>query len=51
MRPPQRRLYTYRHDSPAVLIEVPTVITTHQNADFDALAAAVGRPFFIQRAA
>lgn len=24
------------------LIEVPTVITTHQNADFDALAAAVG---------
>ena len=28
--------------APSSLIEVPTVITTHQNADFDALAAAVG---------
>ena len=28
--------------APPSLIEVPTVITTHQNADFDALAAAVG---------
>ncbi len=27
---------------PASLIEIPTVITTHQNADFDALGAAVG---------
>jgi len=28
--------------APPSLIEAPTVITTHQNADFDALAAAVG---------
>jgi tRNA nucleotidyltransferase (CCA-adding enzyme) len=28
--------------SPPSLLEVPTVITTHQNADFDALAAVVG---------
>ena len=28
--------------APTSLIEIPTVITTHQNADFDALAAAVG---------
>ena len=28
--------------APPSLLEVPTVITTHQNADFDALAAAVG---------
>jgi tRNA nucleotidyltransferase (CCA-adding enzyme) len=28
--------------APSSLIEVPTVITTHQNADFDALAATVG---------
>lgn len=28
--------------TPPSLLEVPTVITTHQNADFDALAAAVG---------
>jgi tRNA nucleotidyltransferase (CCA-adding enzyme) len=28
--------------APSSLLEVPTVITTHQNADFDALAAAVG---------
>jgi tRNA nucleotidyltransferase (CCA-adding enzyme) len=28
--------------APSSLIEIPTVITTHQNADFDALGAAVG---------
>ena len=28
--------------APPSLLEVPTVITTHQNADFDALAAVVG---------
>ena len=28
--------------APTSLIEIPTVITTHQNADFDALGAAVG---------
>ena len=28
--------------APSSLLEVPTVITTHQNADFDSLAAAVG---------
>ncbi len=28
--------------APPSLLEIPTVITTHQNADFDALAAAVG---------
>jgi tRNA nucleotidyltransferase (CCA-adding enzyme) len=28
--------------APPSLLEVPTVITTHHNADFDALAAAVG---------
>jgi tRNA nucleotidyltransferase (CCA-adding enzyme) len=28
--------------APPSLLDVPTVITTHQNADFDALAAAVG---------
>lgn len=28
--------------TPSSLLEIPTVITTHQNADFDALAAAVG---------
>jgi len=28
--------------APPSLLEVPTVITTHQNADFDAFAAAVG---------
>jgi len=28
--------------APPSLLEVPTVITTHQNADFDALGAAVG---------
>jgi tRNA nucleotidyltransferase (CCA-adding enzyme) len=28
--------------APPSLLEVPTVITTHQNADFDALAATVG---------
>lgn len=28
--------------APPSLLEVPTVVTTHQNADFDALAAAVG---------
>lgn len=27
---------------PPSLLEVPTVVTTHQNADFDALAATVG---------
>jgi tRNA nucleotidyltransferase (CCA-adding enzyme) len=29
-------------NAPSPLLELPTVITTHQNADFDALAAAVG---------
>jgi len=28
--------------APPSLLEVPTVITTHQNADFDALGATVG---------
>ena len=28
--------------APPSLLEIPTVITTHQNADFDALAAAMG---------
>jgi tRNA nucleotidyltransferase (CCA-adding enzyme) len=28
--------------APPSLLEIPTVVTTHQNADFDALAAAVG---------
>jgi len=35
-------LYTRGVTAPPSLLEVPTVITTHQNADFDALAAAVG---------
>ncbi len=28
--------------APASLLEIPTIVTTHQSADFDALAAAVG---------
>jgi tRNA nucleotidyltransferase (CCA-adding enzyme) len=34
--------YTKVMTAPSSLIEIPTVITTHQNADFDALGAAVG---------